>query len=113
MSLFIRGLGGFGFKGNPVEQIPVPPKRAPCKIVKEKTQPNQAIIYRLSGDTNPLHIDPVLIIIYIRIWQPWVILRSQYCMDCAHMVFVLKVLCKALQKYIYSIENISREMEMH
>lgn len=61
MSLFIRGLGGFGFKGNPVEQIPAPPKRTPCKIVKEKTQPNQAIIYRLSGDTNPLHIDPVLI----------------------------------------------------
>lgn len=105
MSLFIRGLGGFGFKGNPVEQIPAPPKRTPCKIVKEKTQPNQAIIYRLSGDTNPLHIDPVLIKIHFRIWQRWVILISQYCMDCAPMEFVLKMLCKALQKYKFNLND--------
>ncbi|CAD8047968.1 unnamed protein product [Paramecium primaurelia] len=58
LSLFIRGLGGFGHKGNPVENIPATPKRPPCKEVKQVTTPNQAIIYRLSGDINPLHIDP-------------------------------------------------------
>jgi len=37
---------------------PVPKDRKPDYIVTEKTLPEQAIIYRLSGDYNPLHIDP-------------------------------------------------------
>lgn len=35
-----------------------PPKRKPDAIVEEKTTLEQAAVYRLSGDYNPLHIDP-------------------------------------------------------
>jgi len=58
LSIFIRGLGGFGFKGNPSPALPNLPTRQPCKVLEDKTQPHQAIVYRLSGDYNPLHIDP-------------------------------------------------------
>jgi acyl dehydratase len=58
LALFIRGLGGFGFKGNPAPSIPNLPKKEPCKVLEDKTMPHQAIVYRLSGDWNPLHIDP-------------------------------------------------------
>ncbi|ODQ77315.1 hypothetical protein BABINDRAFT_10217 [Babjeviella inositovora NRRL Y-12698] len=34
------------------------PKRAPDYVVEKKTSDNQAALYRLSGDYNPLHIDP-------------------------------------------------------
>lgn len=57
-SVFIRGIGGFNYKGLPQKNIPLKPKRAPDALVDEKTVPGQAILYRLSGDTNPLHIDP-------------------------------------------------------
>ncbi|EAS00575.1 MaoC-like domain protein (macronuclear) [Tetrahymena thermophila SB210] len=59
MNVFIRKLGGFGFKGNnstPV--LPKKPTRQPDATHLEKTTPNQAILYRLNGDYNPLHIDP-------------------------------------------------------
>jgi acyl dehydratase len=35
------------------------PSRAPDAVVSFKTTPTQAQIYRLSGDYNPLHVDPV------------------------------------------------------
>lgn len=34
------------------------PSRAPDSSVEYKTTPNQALYYRLNGDTNPLHADP-------------------------------------------------------
>jgi len=37
---------------------PVPKDRKPDWVIRDKTTPEQAIIYRLSGDYNPLHIDP-------------------------------------------------------
>ncbi|KAI6015140.1 HotDog domain-containing protein [Pisolithus orientalis] len=37
---------------------PIPKDRKPDWVVREKTFPEQALIYRLSGDYNPLHIDP-------------------------------------------------------
>ncbi|WP_260580814.1 MaoC family dehydratase [Sphingopyxis sp. PET50] len=55
---FLRGDGGFGGSG---EGAPVPhpvPERAPDAVVTLTTAANQAQIYRLSGDLNPLHIDP-------------------------------------------------------
>jgi len=61
-TLFIRGSGGFGGKkssdrGEATAANDIP-KRAPDAVVKEKTNENQAALYRLSGDWNPLHIDP-------------------------------------------------------
>ncbi|RHZ44643.1 hypothetical protein Glove_714g6 [Diversispora epigaea] len=62
-SLYIRGIGGYGGKktgedrGAATAQN-VPPKRAPDAVVQEKTSEEQAALYRLSGDMNPLHIDP-------------------------------------------------------
>jgi len=58
MGLFIRGLGGFGFKGKSQSTLPKIPERTPDKVIEDSTVANQAIFYRLAGDTNPLHIDP-------------------------------------------------------
>lgn len=55
---FLRGDGGFGGSG---EGTPVPygvPERAPDSVLTIGTAANQALIYRLSGDLNPLHVDP-------------------------------------------------------
>jgi acyl dehydratase len=57
-ALFARGDGGFG---GPSEGQPEPhavPTRAPDRSVDIATRPDQALIYRLSGDFNPLHADP-------------------------------------------------------
>ncbi len=55
--VFVRGSGGFGGERGP-EAGNEPPGRAPDKTVEMQTLPIQAMIYRLSGDRNPLHIDP-------------------------------------------------------
>ena len=58
MSMFYRGDGGFG---GPTEGQPEPhatPTRAPDQTVDIQTRPDQALIYRLNGDRNPLHSDP-------------------------------------------------------
>jgi acyl dehydratase len=58
-SLFIRGEGGFGGPRGP-EGRPEPiPERAPDEVVSYATREDQALLYRLSGDRNPLHSDPV------------------------------------------------------
>lgn len=57
-SIFVRGEGGFGGDRGPSGDRNVPPDRAPDKSISMKTLPQQALIYRLSGDMNPLHADP-------------------------------------------------------
>jgi acyl dehydratase len=57
-SRFARGDGGFG---GPSEGQPEPhqvPSRAPDMTVDISTRPDQALVYRLCGDRNPLHSDP-------------------------------------------------------
>jgi len=54
----IRGAGGWGGERGPTAEANVPPDRKPDAVVEEKTHPNQALLYRLSGDINPLHADP-------------------------------------------------------
>ena len=56
-SVFVRGAGGFGGERGP-EAGNKPPDRAPDKTGEMQTLPTQAMIYRLSGDRNPLHVDP-------------------------------------------------------
>jgi acyl dehydratase len=63
-ALFIRGAGGFGGPRNPegddesalaAEPLPT---REPDEVVSYATRADQALLYRLSGDRNPLHSDP-------------------------------------------------------
>ncbi|MEP7215307.1 MAG: MaoC/PaaZ C-terminal domain-containing protein [Anaerolineaceae bacterium] len=56
-SLFLRGEGGFGGDSGPAAGNAAP-GRAPDHVVESKTLPQQALLYRLSGDKNPLHADP-------------------------------------------------------
>ncbi len=56
-SLFLRGEGGFGGDSGP-KAGNQPPEREPDHVVETKTMPQQALLYRLSGDKNPLHADP-------------------------------------------------------
>jgi 3-hydroxyacyl-CoA dehydrogenase/3a,7a,12a-trihydroxy-5b-cholest-24-enoyl-CoA hydratase len=58
ITTFIRGAGGWGGDRGPSADINVPPDRAPDQVVEDKTSENQALLYRLSGDWNPLHADP-------------------------------------------------------
>ncbi|MFD4140402.1 MaoC/PaaZ C-terminal domain-containing protein [Streptomyces sp. NPDC058572] len=55
--IFARGEGGFGGERGPSVRLE-PPDRAPDKIVERTVREDQALLYRLSGDWNPLHADP-------------------------------------------------------
>jgi acyl dehydratase len=51
-------LGGGGFGGSRGPSAPDDPPGAPDEVYVDTVRPEQAAIYRLSGDRNPLHIDP-------------------------------------------------------
>lgn len=56
---FLRGNGGFGGPPQPKSAEPaLPSDRPPDRVVELQTRSEQALVYRLSGDFNPLHIDP-------------------------------------------------------
>lgn len=57
-TIFIRGEGGFGGpRGERVKAFTLPESN-PDHVITYETQASQALIYRLSGDRNPLHSDP-------------------------------------------------------
>ncbi|XP_078252425.1 peroxisomal multifunctional enzyme type 2 isoform X1 [Rhinoraja longicauda] len=59
-SVFVVGAGGFGGKrmSDKVKVTVNPPSRPPDATMTDVTSINQAALYRLNGDWNPLHIDP-------------------------------------------------------
>lgn len=57
---FARGDGGFGGPAGPVKSVHALPDREPDRKVDIATLPQAALIYRLSGDHNPLHASPTV-----------------------------------------------------
>lgn len=57
---FCRGDGGFGGPARPQPRPYAVPERAPDFVCDLKTSRQAALIYRLSGDLNPLHADPAV-----------------------------------------------------
>lgn len=58
-TLVVRDTGGFGGPRPPKSEAPkLPEGQTPLFERTEKTSPEQALLYRLSGDLNPLHADP-------------------------------------------------------
>ncbi|WP_406203559.1 MaoC/PaaZ C-terminal domain-containing protein [Streptomyces sp. NBC_01017] len=55
--IFIRGEGGWGGDRGPSARLE-PPEGAPARTVERPIREDQALLYRLSGDWNPLHADP-------------------------------------------------------
>ncbi|MFE1412605.1 MaoC/PaaZ C-terminal domain-containing protein [Streptomyces sp. NPDC085524] len=55
--IFVRGEGGFGGERGPSAKEELP-ERAPDRIEERHIRDDQALLYRLSGDWNPLHADP-------------------------------------------------------
>ncbi|MGG5807682.1 MaoC/PaaZ C-terminal domain-containing protein [Falsiroseomonas sp. CW058] len=59
-TIFVRGAGGFGGgAGTQFETAPLP-ARAPDEVAEVATAANQALLFRLLGDRNPLHADPAV-----------------------------------------------------
>jgi acyl dehydratase len=57
-SLLVRDAGGFGGQRPPKADVPSIPEREPDFSIELSTSTEQALLYRLSGDENPLHADP-------------------------------------------------------
>ncbi|XWS20882.1 hypothetical protein CRYUN_Cryun30bG0007100 [Craigia yunnanensis] len=69
MSAFLRGAGGFSDPSHPFTYSNYPanqasamriPESQPFAVFEDCSQPSQALLYRLSGDYNPLHSDPMV-----------------------------------------------------
>ncbi|XP_068645644.1 enoyl-CoA hydratase 2, peroxisomal-like [Aristolochia californica] len=68
-SIYLRGAGGFSkfnplysyskYPANQVSGVNIP-KTSPFSVYEESTSQSQALLYRLSGDYNPLHSDPMV-----------------------------------------------------
>ena len=61
-NLFARGDGGFGGPADDGNPPPAGRHGEPDRTIDIVTRPNQALLYRLSGDRNPLHSDPAVAI---------------------------------------------------
>jgi len=88
-TVFARGDGGFGGPAGSGRAPHHAPKRAPDLAVPFPTRADQASLYRLNGDRNPLHADPALV---RRVGFPAPILRGL----CTHGIAcraVLQAVC--------------------
>jgi acyl dehydratase len=56
-SVFVRGAGGFGGERGPSSEYAAPDRPVDARL-RFRTSVNQALLYRLTGDRNPLHSDP-------------------------------------------------------
>ncbi|MGV9284012.1 MaoC/PaaZ C-terminal domain-containing protein [Streptomyces sp. NPDC003730] len=56
--VFVRGEGGWGGERGPSGRPSPPPAGPPDHVVERALREDQALLYRLSGDTNPLHAEP-------------------------------------------------------
>jgi acyl dehydratase len=54
----LRGDGGCGDMGDAPAPLAAMPARAPDRVLDVPTLANQALLYRLNGDMNPIHSDP-------------------------------------------------------
>jgi (3R)-3-hydroxyacyl-CoA dehydrogenase / 3a,7a,12a-trihydroxy-5b-cholest-24-enoyl-CoA hydratase / enoyl-CoA hydratase 2 len=57
-SMTIRGGGGWGGTPGPTTEVNLSPDRPPDAVVEQRLREDQALLYRLCGDLNPLHVDP-------------------------------------------------------
>lgn len=57
-TIVLRGAGGFGGEPGPSRAPVETPDGPPDVVVEQRTREDQALLYRLSGDRNPLHSDP-------------------------------------------------------
>ncbi len=55
---FVRGEGGWGGERGPSARPSAPPAEPPDHVVERAVREDQALLYRLTGDFNPLHADP-------------------------------------------------------
>ncbi|MFO0612015.1 MAG: SDR family NAD(P)-dependent oxidoreductase [Polyangiaceae bacterium] len=58
LSSVVRGAGGWGGERGPASDANAPPDRPADKVIEQKTDASQALLFRLNGDRNPLHADP-------------------------------------------------------
>ncbi|MFE2051434.1 MaoC/PaaZ C-terminal domain-containing protein [Streptomyces sp. NPDC059459] len=56
--IFVRGEGGWGGARGPSGRPAPPPAEPPDRVAEVPVREDQALLYRLSGDFNPLHADP-------------------------------------------------------
>jgi acyl dehydratase len=59
-TLFLRGDGGQGGFGCAIAAASALPEGQPSATLEFRTEPRLALLYRLSGDWNPLHADPAI-----------------------------------------------------
>ncbi len=57
LSMLVKGAGGWGGDRGPSGDVNVPPAREPDAFAEQTVGAGQALLYRLSGDWNPLHVD--------------------------------------------------------